>query len=49
MGRTARGVRGIRLTGGHRLIALIVPQTNGYILAASENGYGKRTRSRIFR
>ena len=43
MGRTARGVRGIRLTGGHRLIALIVPQTNGYILAASENGYGKRT------
>ena len=43
MGRSARGVRGIRLTGGHRLIALIVPQTNGYILAASEHGYGKRT------
>ncbi len=43
MGRTARGVRGIRLIGGHRLIALIVPQTNGYILTASENGYGKRT------
>jgi DNA gyrase subunit A len=43
MGRTARGVRGIRLTGGHRLIALIVPQENGYILTASEHGYGKRT------
>jgi DNA gyrase subunit A len=43
MGRTARGVRGIRLTGGHRVIALIVPQPNGYILTASENGYGKRT------
>ena len=43
MGRTARGVRGIRLIGGHRLIALIVPQENGYILTASENGYGKRT------
>ncbi len=43
MGRTARGVRGIRLTGGHRLIALIVPQNDGYILTASENGFGKRT------
>jgi DNA gyrase subunit A len=43
MGRSARGVRGIRLTGGHRVIALIVPQPNGYILTASANGYGKRT------
>jgi len=43
MGRSARGVRGIRLTAGNRLIALIVPQTNGYILTASEHGYGKRT------
>ncbi len=43
MGRTARGVRGIRLIGGHRLIALIVPQEGGYILTASENGFGKRT------
>ena len=43
MGRTARGVRGIRLVGGHRLIALIVPQENGHILTASEHGYGKRT------
>ena len=43
MGRSARGVRGIRLVGGHRLIALIVPQEGGYILTASENGFGKRT------
>jgi len=43
MGRTARGVRGIRLLGGHRVIALIVPASNGYILTASENGFGKRT------
>jgi DNA gyrase subunit A len=43
MGRTARGVRGIRLLGGHRLIALIVPRAAGYILTASEHGYGKRT------
>jgi DNA gyrase subunit A len=43
MGRSARGVRGIRLVGSHRLIALIVPQEGGYILTASENGFGKRT------
>ena len=44
MGRTARGVRGIRLVGGHRLIALLIPQEGGRLLTASENGYGKRTR-----
>ncbi len=43
MGRTARGVRGIRLLGKHKLIALIVPAENGQILTASEHGYGKRT------
>ena len=43
MGRTARGVRGIRLTGNQRVISLIIPTTGGYILVASANGYGKRT------
>src|SRR5690606_599631 len=43
MGRTARGVRGIGLAAGHRVISLIIPQANGYVLTASENGYGKRT------
>ena len=43
MGRTARGVRGIRLTDDHRLIALIVPRPGGAVLTASEYGYGKRT------
>ena len=43
MGRTARGVRGIRLAGDHRLIALIVPKPDGFLLTASERGYGKRT------
>ena len=43
MGRTARGVRGIRLTGDHRLMALIVPKPDGFLLTASERGYGKRT------
>ena len=43
MGRTARGVRGIRLLGGHRVIALIIPLEGCEVLAASEHGYGKRT------
>ena len=43
MGRTARGVRGIRLPEGHSMIALIIPQVNGSILTVSENGFGKRT------
>ncbi len=43
MGRTAKGVRGIKLGTGHALISLIIPTTDGYLLTASENGYGKRT------
>ncbi len=43
MGRTARGVRGIRMTGQHTVISLIIPAENGYVLSASENGFGKRT------
>lgn len=43
VGRTARGVRGIRMVGDHRLIALIVPKPDGFLLTASERGYGKRT------
>lgn len=43
MGRSARGVRGIRLQAGQRVIALIVAKPQGAILTATENGYGKRT------
>ena len=43
MGRTARGVRGIRLTGNHRVMSLIIPKEGGYVLTGSENGFGKRT------
>jgi len=42
MGRGAAGVRGIRLTAGHELIALSIIG-DGMILSATENGYGKRT------
>ncbi|MHA7881370.1 MAG: DNA gyrase subunit A [Saccharospirillum sp.] len=43
MGRTARGVRGIKLQDGQRVISLIIPQAEGTILTASERGFGKRT------
>jgi DNA gyrase subunit A len=43
MGRTARGVRGIRLGENERMISLIIPAENGRILTVSQNGYGKRT------
>ena len=42
MGRTAAGVRGIRLGKDAEVIALIVVR-EGDILTASERGYGKRT------
>ncbi len=48
MGRTARGVRGIRLGKDHQLISLIVPREGGRILTVSENGYGKRTEAAEF-
>ncbi|WP_087717893.1 DNA gyrase subunit A [Salinicola salarius] len=72
MGRTARGVRGMRLLDGAEVISLIIPQSQTidadadneadandgeggsvndeqiYILTASENGYGKRTRLEEF-
>jgi len=42
MGRDAAGVRGVRLASDQRLIALIA-LGEGYILTASETGYGKLT------
>jgi DNA gyrase subunit A len=42
MGRTAWGVRGIRLAAGQRVIALIIV-SEGSVLTATEHGYGKRT------
>jgi DNA gyrase subunit A len=43
MGRTAAGVRGIRLPPDEEVISLIIPDADGLILTASENGYGKLT------
>jgi DNA gyrase subunit A len=42
MGREAAGVRGVKLGEGQRVISLLV-LGEGYVLTASENGYGKLT------
>ncbi len=47
MGRTAAGVRGIRLGRGQSVIGLVVVEpeaSRGCILSVTEHGYGKRTR-----
>ena len=43
MGRTATGVRGIKLRENGSVVSLIVPKSDGAILTVTENGYGKRT------
>ena len=43
MGRTSRGVRGIKLQEEHTVISMVVPVEDGRVLTVSENGYGKRT------
>ncbi|WP_339409894.1 DNA gyrase subunit A [Pseudomonas sp. EA_35y_Pfl2_R5] len=43
MGRTARGVRGMRLSEGQEIISMLIPEADAQILTASERGYGKRT------
>lgn len=46
-GRTSRGVRGMRLPEGGKVVSLLVSHPNEdadkLVLAATENGYGKRT------
>ena len=44
MGRTAAGVRGIRVRGEDRVISLIAVSGDDLLLFATEHGYGKRTR-----
>ncbi len=44
MGRTARGVIGMKLAKGKKLISLLVAEDeNDFVLTATENGFGKRT------
>ncbi|RSD34245.1 MAG: DNA gyrase subunit A [Methanohalophilus sp.] len=43
MGRTARGVRGMKLTGADVIVSLDVVDSDATLLTVTENGFGKRT------
>jgi len=43
MGRTARGVRGMKLRPGDEVVAMEVVAEDGSLLTVCERGYGKRT------
>lgn len=43
MGRSATGVRGMRIAEQDRVVSLIVPRHQGQILTVTANGFGKRT------
>jgi DNA gyrase subunit A len=43
MGRTASGVRGIRLEDDNEVVGVVVVDSDASILTVTENGYGKRS------
>ncbi len=43
MGRTACGVRGVKLAEGQSVISLIIAEDDKTVLTITENGFGKRT------
>lgn len=52
MGRSARGVKGISLRKGDHVVAAVFLKggdTSTTIMSISENGYGKRTQSRLYK
>lgn len=49
MGRTAAGVRGIRLVGNDNVVGLVVIKRECTLMVVTENGYGKRTQISDYR
>lgn len=49
MGRSARGVRGIKLKENQNVIALVIVKPGGYILTATIHGYGQKTNIEDYR
>jgi DNA gyrase subunit A len=43
MGRTARGVRGIKLVGGDEVVSMTIVEKDMTLFTITENGFGKRT------
>ncbi len=48
MGRTAAGVRGVKLRDGDYVVGCDVVREDGFLLVMSERGYGKRTEPHHF-
>lgn len=48
MGRAARGVRGVRLRAGDKVVGMDVADETRKLLVMSENGYGKMTKTSNF-
>ena len=44
MGRTARGVKGIKLREGDFVVGVAIADENKYLITLTENGFGKRNR-----
>jgi len=49
MGRTARGVHGIKMQPSQRVISLVIVDEKKSILTATENGFGQRTKVEDYR
>src|SRR3990167_2335609 len=49
MGRTATGIRGIRLKADQKLISLMIAKAEGTVLCVTENGFGQRTEVNDYR
>jgi DNA gyrase subunit A len=43
MGRVSKGVRGMRLPEAHKVISMVIPEEDGFLLTVCETGFGKRT------
>ena len=43
MGRTSRGVRGVKLKEGDEVVGMVVAAPDAFLLTTTINGYGKRT------
>lgn len=48
-GRTATGVRGMKLKADQQVVAMLVAKDDATVLTATQNGYGKRTSISEFR
>jgi len=49
MGRSARGVRGIKIRGDDEVVDMVIADEADTLLTVCENGYGKRTKVTEFR